>query len=113
MARLCIRVLPNNHPTDPSMDLFRTQLGDVVCVVEDSHVFSFGELNCGQYRFIQVSGVTQADMIYLIESIYDAQEKLVRLRKVGFDAAVLSSGPWRNRTTVTKAQIDSITVVRV
>lgn len=114
MARLCIRITPNPNATDPSLDVMRTQAGDVVCVTEDGHVFSFGELNCGQYRFINVPGVPQADLINLIESVFSADEAtMTRVRKVTLPISILSAGVWKNRTTATKAQIDSITTVKV
>ena len=113
MANLCIRIVPNAHPTDPSLDPFRTQEGDVVAVTDDAHVFSVGELTCGQYRFIRVPGVSQADLIYLIESVYAADDAtLLRRRKVSLDAAVLKGGVWKNRTEATKAKINLITIVK-
>jgi len=113
MARLCIRILPNPNTADPSLDVMRTQPGDVVAVAEDGHQFSFGELNCGQYRFIDVPGIPQADMINLIESVFDVDEAtMLRVRKVTLPIAELSAGVWKNRTTATKAQIDSIATVK-
>ena len=113
MARLCIRILPNLNTTEPKLDVMRTQAGDVVCVVDDGHQFSFGELNCGQYRFIDVPGVSQAELINLVESVFDVDEAtMLRVRKVTLPIAILSAGVWKNRTTATKAQIDSITTVK-
>ena len=47
MARLCVRILANDHPTDPALTPMRTNLGDVVCIQDDGHVFSHAELNNG------------------------------------------------------------------
>jgi len=114
MARLCIRITPNPNTTDPSLDVMRPQAGDVVCVVENGHVFSKAELGCGHYRIIDVPGATQAAMIGLIESSFSADEgTMLRVRKRGLDAIALKNGVWKNRTTATKAQIDSITVTKV
>lgn len=114
MCRLCIRITPNPNLSEPALDVMRTQAGDVVAVTEDGHVFSFGELNCGQYRFINVPGEPQAALINLIESVFAADEStMTRVRKVTLPISVLSTGVWKNRTTATKAQIDSITTVRV
>ena len=112
MARICIRVLSNNHPIDSSLDLFRTQLGDVVCVQPDGHVWSAAELNCGQYRFIEVPGIAAGVFDYLVIGRFDAEETLLRIRNVGIDVTVLGTGSWRNRTTATKMQIDAIVIVK-
>ena len=113
MAILCIRILANNNPTDPSKDIFRTQEGDIVCVTDNAHVFSFGELNCGQYRFIRITDGTEADMSFLLDSVFDASGNMTRVRKLGLDAVVLSGGVWKSRTTATKAQLSLVTVVKV
>lgn len=114
MARLCIRILANNHPTDPLLDMLRTQIGDVVSIQEDGHVWSQGELRCGQYRFLDIPGVPQADLISLIESVFDAKDEsvLIRVRARTLNAAVLMSPAWKTRTTATKAQLDALTVAR-
>lgn len=112
MAILCIRILPNPNTTDPSLDVLRTQEGDVVWVAEDDHVFSFAELNCGQYRFIEVPG-SQSDWIHLVESEVDVQEKTVRRRIRALDKSVLKGDIWKNKKTATKAEIDSITVTQI
>ena len=113
MARLCIRIVPNPNSTDPSLDVMRTQEGDVVCVTEDGHVWSKMELACGQYRFIDVPGVSQEAMIGLIASTFDTDEKMLRLRAVTLNIAALKTGAWKTRKTATKEQIESITVVKV
>ncbi len=113
MAILCIRVAKNNHPTDKSFDLMRTQVGDIVCIVEDGHAFSSGELNCGQYRFIDVPGVPQADLIHLIDHVEDAEGRVIQLRAKSIDVAALNSAPWKTKTTATKTQIAAITVAKV
>jgi hypothetical protein len=110
MARLCIRILPNPNTTEPSLNVMRTQEGDVVCIVDDGHAFSFGELNCGHYRIIDIPGVPPADLANLVESVFDADgATILRRRRFTLLITVLNSGPWKNRTTATKAQIDSIT----
>ena len=113
MARLCVRVASNNHPTDASLNALRTQPGDVVCLVDDSHVFSLCERTNGQYRIIDVPGVSQEQLVALVEQVYAADEAtLVKRRRLALDAAALKVGAWRNRTSATKSQIDAITVTR-
>ena len=110
MSRLCIQITPNNHPTDPSRDPFRVQAGEIVCIEEDGHEWSKGELACGQYKFIDVSGVAQADMIRLIAAKLDADGNKIGIRRLSLNLAELKSNGWKNRTTATKNQIDSITI---
>jgi hypothetical protein len=113
MARLCIRVKANLHPTDSTLNAKRTQAGDVVCVVEDGHVFSAGELNCGHYRIIDVPGVSQADMISLIESVFDTDgATMLKRRKWEIPITILNNATWVGRTTATKAQIDAVVVLK-
>lgn len=66
MAILCIRVTPNPQP-DPALFNLRHQPGDVVCIVEDGHKFSYGELNCGNYKFIPVAGASAESLSYLCD----------------------------------------------
>lgn len=114
MARLCIRVTPNLHPTDASLNIKRTQAGDVVCVVDDGHVFSAGERNCGHYRIIDVTGVSQSDLISLIDSVFAADGvTMTRLRKWEIPITILSGDVWKTRTTATKLQIESIMTLKV
>ena len=115
MARLCIRIAPNSHPTDPTLDAMRTQMGDVVCVVDDHHQFSKGELECGQYRVIDMPGVAQVELNHLVASAFDPgdESKMLRRRAVTLDAIALKTGAWRAATKATKAQIDAITIARV
>lgn len=108
MAILCVRIAPNDHP-DPSLHAQRTHPGDVVDIVEDDHVFSEGELKCGQYRFINVPGVPAAELAHLKESVLAADGAVSRKRGRGFDADELNSPQWKNRDRATKAQIDAIT----
>lgn len=119
MARLCIRITPNNHPTDPSLDAVRTQIGDVVCVTEDGHIFSKGEMECGQYRIIDVPDTTPADLVHLTEPqvsfssiTLNTNEAIKAARKFTLDIAKLKTGGWKNRTAATKAQIDAITIAK-
>ena len=105
MARLCVRIAPNNHPADANLDALRTQPGDVVCIVDDDHVFSSAELNCGQYKIIDVPDVPQEDLAYLVTSVYDAEQKLVSRRAVKLELT--------EKTTVTKSEIDALAVAKV
>lgn len=112
MARLCVRIKPNGNNVNPELDKWRTQLGDVVCIVEDGHVFSERELNCGQYRFIDVPGVPVEDLLLLVLPSIDANEQSSSIRDLALDFSALISGPWRNRTAATKAQLDTIKIAR-
>lgn len=91
MCRLCVRITPNNHPTDPKLDAMRTQFGDVVCIVDDDHVFSYGELNCGHYRIIDVPGVWQGDLIYLCDHLEDEDGKMIARRVKSLDVAAIET----------------------
>jgi hypothetical protein len=113
MARLCIRILSNDHPSDASLTPMRTNLGDVVSVHDDDHVFSFAELNCGHYRIIDLPGVPEMDLLSLVESKKDVDGRMIARRLVGLDTNILKSAPWVGKTTATKTQIDAITVVKV
>lgn len=112
MATLCIRIAPNNNPTDAKLDALRTQIGDVVCIVEDGHKFSSGELNCGQYKFVDVPGVPQVDLIYLIDSVEDADGQMIMRRAKTLDVEKLDSLAFarEGRNAVTKSQIESLTL---
>ena len=120
MARLCIRIAPNDHPTDPSKTPLRTQPGDVVEIREDGHVWRPGELNCGQYRFIDVPG-PESEWAYLKDHVKsgeafpefpDTAEHMRRRRRVTLDISALRSGIWRTRTAATRNQITAIIVTR-
>lgn len=112
MARICIRVTNNNHPTDAALDALRIQRGDVVDIVRDGHVFSPAELNCGHYRMITVTGATEEDIARLIESGMDGRGELVKRRVYTLDMTALNSPTMRNKTSLTKAQIDSLTLTK-
>lgn len=113
MARLCIRIAANNHPTDPSLDALRTQPGDVVCIVDDGHVFSKCEMTNGQYRIVDVPGVTQDQLASLVEQVYAADEAtLLKRRRLALDITALKTGAWKTRASATKAQIDAITITK-
>lgn len=112
MATLCIRITPNDHPTDPSLTPLRTNEGDVVCLVDDDHVFSVAELNCGQYKMLDVPGVPQEELVHLVAHVEDAEGKMVKRRSVGIDKAVLK-GAWKDKTSATKAEITANTKVKV
>lgn len=112
MARLCIRITPNDHPTDPSLTPLRTNEGDVVCLVDDTHVFSQAELNCGHYRIIDVPGVPQDDLLDLVEHAVDAEGNMVKRRVKTLDKNVLKSPAWISKTTATKAELDGLKKVK-
>ena len=86
MARLCVRVTPNE-----TKSTMRAQPGDVVCVVEDDHKFSFAELNCGHYKIVEVPGVPAADLVHLTEHETDGSEAelIVSRHKVTLDLKTL------------------------
>lgn len=111
MAKLCIRVTPNPNTTDPKLDSLRTQEGDVVWVAEDDHVFSFGELNCGQYKFVDIPG-KQEDFIYLMEPVVDIDETMIAIRKLSLDSSALKTVFWSDKTAATKTELDSITITK-
>ena len=113
MARLCIRVRPNPNTTDPSLDVLRTQEGDVVCIASDDHVFSRGERACGQCRFIDVPDATESELEHLVKSIVDARGQIVQRRELGLLMSALEDGTWKGRTSATKAQVDLITVTKI
>jgi len=114
MARLCIRIAPNDHPSDANLNVMRTHPGDVVCIVDDGHVFSHAELNCGQYRIIDVPGVSQEELTDLVDAVFAADEStMLKRRRLTLPIAILNAGVWKNRTTATKAQIDAIKTLRV
>jgi len=82
MARLCVRITKNDHPTDPSLTPLRTNEGDVVCVMGDEHVFSHAEMNNGHYKIVEMPGVPPEDVIRLMAHEEDADGKMVKRRKV-------------------------------
>ena len=112
MARLVIRILPNAHPTDPSLTPLRTQEGDVVCLVDDGHVFSFAELNNGHYKILDVPGVPQEELVHLVAAVEDGEGKMIKRRAVELDKAVLE-GARKNKTTATKSEIAANIKVKV
>lgn len=106
MARLCIRIAPNSHPTDKSLDALRTQPGDVVEIREDGHEWSKAELNCGQYKFVDVPGVPESEFTYLKEHVEDADGNMVARRKVKLDEKKL------DKTAMSKADVVAMTKVK-
>ena len=113
MARLCIRVAPNDHPTDASLTPLRTRPGDVVEIKEDGWQWRPGELNSGQYRFVDVPGVPAADLAHLKTSVLAADGvTMTRRRNQCLDPAALSAGAWRTRTSATRNQINAVTITR-
>ena len=111
MARLCIRLTNNDHPTDPTLTPLRTNEGDVVCLVDDGHVFSFAELNNGHYKIMDVPDATQEDLVHLVASVEDADGTMVKRRNLEIDTALLK-GAWKNKTSATKAELDANTKVK-
>ena len=112
MARLCIRIAANNHPTNAALTPLRTRPGDVVALVDDGHVFSDCERNNGQYRIIDLPGVPQEDLVHLVTPRFDANNVMTRRYNQTLDISAISAGAWRNRTSATKAQIDAVTIAR-
>ena len=85
MARLVIRIKPNDHPTDPSLTPLRTNVGDVVELVDDPHQFSKIELTCGHYRFLDVPGVSQDRFMHLKDHVNDAEGTMIQRRRLFLD----------------------------
>ncbi len=121
MAILCIRIAPNDHPTDSVKDYGRTKPGDVVCIVNDGHQFSEGERKCGQYRFIAVPGVSDGELAHFVElgreskaadAHPDDRGWFTHRRARGLNMAVLNSPQWRNRTEATQAELEAILIDR-
>lgn len=112
MARLCIRVAPNNHPTDPELDALRTHPGDVVCVVVDGHKFTDAEMNNGHYRIIDMPGVAVESVMHLSEQVHGSEGELIKRRKHTLDVSALNGGAWRTRHAASKEQIDAITLAK-
>lgn len=102
MARLCVRVGSNAST--------RSQPGDVISVEEDGHVWSKAELNCGQYQFIDTPGVDPSALINLVTPVLNPQDGTRNLSAQKLDISQLSSVKGRS---ITKAEIDAITVVKV
>jgi hypothetical protein len=109
MARLCIRLTPNDHPTDPSLTPMRTGEGDVVQLVDDGHVFSQAEQTCGHYRFLNLDGVPQEELVHLVTAKEDAEGKMVARRTQNLDLTVLKTPAWRDRTSASKDEIATLT----
>lgn len=109
MARLCVRILDNVNPSEPSLNALRTQKGDVVCIVADDHVFSQAELTCGHYRILDLPGVTEEELIHLVESRTDADGHMTARRTQHLDLAVLKSPAWRDRPSAAKAELAILT----
>lgn len=112
MARLCIRIAPNDHPTDSTLTPMRTQEGDVVCLVDDSHVFSVAEMNNGQYKILDVPGVTQEELVHLVQHEEDGEGKITKRRTQALDTALLKNPTWRDRTSASKADVALLTKVK-
>ena len=111
MARICIRVAPNDHPTDSSLTPLRTRVGDVVVIVNDDHVFSECERNNGQYKIVNVTDATQEELLHMVASVYDVNGKMTKRRNVTINTTlIISGGSWP--TSVTKAQLATVTIAR-
>ena len=85
MARLCVRILANDHPTDAKLTTMRTQIGDVICIVPDDHQFSKIEMECGSYRIIDVPGIPEDDLVHLCEHLENAEGIMVQRYVRGLD----------------------------
>ena len=112
MARLCIRIAPNDHPTDASLTPLRTRVGDVVVIMPDGHQFSQAELNCGQYKFVDVPGVAPSTLQNLLDPVFDANGIMTKRRAFALDPTQINSDVWKSRTTATAIQISSLIVTR-
>jgi hypothetical protein len=113
MARLCVRIAANDHPTDAALNDLRTHEGDVVVVMPDTHQFSQAELTNGQYRILDLPGVPEEEMSYLMAPIEDGAGTMTKRRAVKLDETVLKSPTWEGKTSATKAEIEALTVVKV
>lgn len=89
MARLVVRIQDKYAPGDKNT-VFGTNPGDVVCIVDDDHQFSYCELNNGHYRIIDVPGVPQEKLIYLCDHLEDKEGQMIqrRIRAVDHKADV-------------------------
>lgn len=105
MARVVIRIQPNDHPTDAALTPLRTRLGDIVEILEDGHVFSASELSCGHYRVVDIPGVAAASLADLVQAAFDGQGRMTKRRAFTLDTTLLTHPAWRNVTTVTEAQL--------
>ncbi len=115
MARLCVRVADNAHPTDPKLTPLRTQPGDVVCVVEDGHQFSKSELSSGQYLIVDVPGVPEPQMAYLCVSVFDKDGAMVARREKALDVPTLKNAGTTDKDgvlTATPVDIQATTITK-
>lgn len=104
MTRLCIRAVAND--TDSPL---RTQPGDVICMVEDDHVFNAAEM--ALYRIIDLPGVPQEKLVYLMEPLYlagAADETMVAVRKRKIDLAAFP----KNQRVATEKNIADVVRVK-
>lgn len=111
MARLCIRVTANDHPTNAALTPLRMRPGDVVEIKPDGWEWCKGELNCGQYRFIDVPGVAEGDLVHLKTPRYSGST-MTRIRNQCLDTAELNKVAWVGKSTATKAEVDAVTITR-
>jgi hypothetical protein len=115
MARLCVRIADNAHPTDPKLTPLRTQPGDVVCVVEDDHQFSKSELSNGQYLIVDVPGVPEPQLAYLTGSTFDKDGFLVAKRAKALDVPALKNAGTTDKDgilTATPVDIQATTITK-
>jgi len=113
MARLCVRIADNAHPTDPKLTPLRTQPGNVICVVDDKHEFSKAELTNGQYMIVDVPGVPESDLAYLCEPAFDKSGVMIAKRAQSLDIATLQSDPSYKTDQPLIADETSITAVTI
>ena len=99
MARLCVRIAANGD------NPLRTQPGDVVCIMEDAHKWSNAELNCGQYKFLEIPGVAAEKLLDLMA--HEEQDgEMVKRRTVALDLKGIKS------PRLTEKQVDLLKVRR-
>ena len=113
MARLCIRITNIDHPTVPALTPLRTNEGDVVCLVDDDHVFSVAELTNGHYRILDLPGVPQEELVHLVQHEEDVEGKMTKRRTQGLDPVALKTGILAGKTSTTKAELALVTKVKV
>lgn len=99
MARLCVRVAPS----DASAGALRSQPGEVICIMEDGHEWSPGELACGQYRFIDVPGTPAEKLLDLMAPV-EVDGEITKRRAQMLDATAVRGAP----KDVTEAEIEAM-----
>lgn len=93
--------------------VLRTQVGDVVQIVDDKHIFSKAEMTNGQYRIIDMPGVDPETMQSLCDPVYDKDETtILKRRKFTIDEVALKTGTLKDVATATPSDILSVVIER-